>query len=382
MYIVVVGGGPAGCRISELLARQGHRVTIVDSRGPWEKPCGGGLTSRALDLTDPLASGLELQKIDRISVHFGDHTGVVLAPSAPLAVASRKKLGIRLLDAARRAGAEFLQARAGRLARTEKGWSIETRGTSLEADFVVGADGATSLVRRSVSTPISSKDLSVTLGYFIPGETSSTMKIFFLPSMAGYIWSFPRPDHISYGLITRPDPGWTSRAKSLLGNFIEADLGAEVVEQAEFYSAPVPCLGPGSWAANAVSGPGWALLGDAAGLVDPITGEGIYYALRSAELLADAFPDTDKYAETLQSDCVGELARASRMYSRFYRGRFMAGDFRKRMVQFAGRSPTLRTILGDLIAGNQPYAGLKKKLVFSAPRVAFDFLRTTVTDSA
>ena len=197
--------------------------------------------------------------------------------------------------------------------------------------------------------------------------------------MAGYIWSFPRPDHISYGLITRPDPGWTSRAKSLLGNFIEADLGAEVVEQAKFYSAPVPCLGPGSWASNTVGGPGWALLGDAAGLVDPITGEGIRYALRSAELLADTFPDTGKYAEILQSDCVGELARASRMYSRFYRGRFMAGNFRKRMVQFAGRSPTLRTILGDLIAGEQSYAGLKKKLVLSAPRVAFDVLRNTVT---
>ena len=382
MHIVVIGGGPAGCRVSELLARRGHRVTLVDSLGPWEKPCGGGLTSRALELANGPASGLELQKIDRISVHFGDHAGVVLAPSAPLAVASRKQLGIRLLAAARSAGAEFLQARAGRLARTDKGWSVETSNKSLQADFLVGADGATSLVRRSVSTPISSNDLSVTLGYFIPGETSSTMKIFFLPSMAGYIWSFPRPDHISYGLITRPDPGWTSRAKSLLGNFIEADLGAEVVEQAKFYSAPVPCLGPGSWASNTVGGPGWALLGDAAGLVDPITGEGIRYALRSAELLADTFPDTGKYAEILQSDCVGELARASRMYSRFYRGRFMAGNFRKRMVQFAGRSPTLRTILGDLIAGEQSYAGLKKKLVLSAPRVAFDVLRNAVTGSA
>ena len=124
------------------------------------------------------------------------------------------------------------------------------------------------------------------------------------------------------------------------------------------------------------------MLGDAAGLVDPITGEGIYYALRSAELLADAFPDTDKFAETLRSDCVRELARASRMYARFYGGRFLGGNFRKRMVQVAGKSPTLRTLLGDLIAGNQPYTELKKKLALSAPRIAFDLLRTTVTGSA
>ena len=382
MHIAVVGGGPAGCRVSELLAHQGHRVTLVDSQGPWEKPCGGGLTSRALELTAGPASGLELQKIDRITVYFGDHAKVVLVPSCPLAVASRKQLGIRLLDAARRAGVEFLRARASRVNRTDAGWTIDTGASRLQADFIIGADGATSLVRRSVSTPISSDDLSATLGCFIPGETSSHMKIFFLPAMAGYIWSFPRPGHISYGLITRPDPGWTPRAKSLLENFIEADLGAEVVEQAEFYSAPVPCLGPGSWARNTVGGPGWALLGDAAGLVDSITGEGVYYALRSAELLADAFPDTGKFAATLQSDCIRELARASRMYGRFYRGRFLGGNFRKRMVQVAGRSPTLRTLLGDMIAGNQPYTELKKKLAFSAPRVAFDLLRTTVTGSA
>ena len=357
-------------------------MTLVDSQGPWEKPCGGGLTSRALELTAGPASGLELQKIDRITVYFGDHAKVVLVPSCPLAVASRKQLGIRLLDAARRAGVEFLRARASRVNRTDAGWTIDTGASRLQADFIIGADGATSLVRRSVSTPISSDDLSATLGCFIPGETSSHMKIFFLPAMAGYIWSFPRPGHISYGLITRPDPGWTPRAKSLLENFIEADLGAEVVEQAEFYSAPVPCLGPGSWARNTVGGPGWALLGDAAGLVDSITGEGVYYALRSAELLADAFPDTGKFAATLQSDCIRELARASRMYGRFYRGRFLGGNFRKRMVQVAGRSPTLRTLLGDMIAGNQPYTELKKKLAFSAPRVAFDLLRTTVTGSA
>ena len=53
------------------------------------------------------------------------------------------------------------------------------------------------------------------------------MKIFFLRSLEGYLWSFPRPDHLSYGLITRAEPGWTSRGKALLSNFIEADLGSD-----------------------------------------------------------------------------------------------------------------------------------------------------------
>ena len=112
------------------------------------------------------------------------------------------------------------------------------------------------------------------------------MKIFFVPALEGYIWSFPRPNHISYGLISRSGPGRTARAKELLSNFIVADLGAEVMAHAEFYSAPVPCLSPESWKKNVIAGDRWALVGDAAGLTDPITGEGIYFAFRSAEILA------------------------------------------------------------------------------------------------
>jgi flavin-dependent dehydrogenase len=143
------------------------------------------------------------------------------------------------------------------------------------------------------------------------------MKIYFVPDFEGYIWSFPRPTHTSYGLITRSVPGWTGRAKMLLANFIAADLGAEVIEQAEFYSAPVPCLGPRSWAKNQISGQGWALVGDAAGLVDPITGEGIYYAFKSAELLSETIQDLEQYRAKVDMEIGRELFRASRIYRRF-----------------------------------------------------------------
>jgi flavin-dependent dehydrogenase len=160
----------------------------------------------------------------------------------------------------------------------------------------------------------------------------------------------------------------------LLSNFILADLGGEVMEQAEFYSAPVPCLGPRSWESNQISGPGWALVGDAAGLADPITGEGIYFALKSAEILAQTIENPDQYAAKVRSELGSELVRASRMYRRFYHGRFLAGDFRKRTVQLSRRSKTVRTILGNLVAGNQPYAGLKKKLLLSIPSIGLDLL--------
>jgi flavin-dependent dehydrogenase len=200
------------------------------------------------------------------------------------------------------------------------------------------------------------------------------MKIYFVPEFEGYIWSFPRSNHTSYGLITRSDPGWTSRAKTLLSNFIIADLGSDVFEHAEFYSAPVPCLGPRSWKNNQIAGERWALAGDAAGLVDPITGEGIYYAFKSAQILAETIERPAEYAAKVGMEIGRELARAARMYKRFYRGKFLGGDFRKRTVQFSCRSRTLRSIIGNLMLGNQSYLTLKKKLFFSIPSVGIDLI--------
>jgi hypothetical protein len=62
------------------------------------------------------------------------------------------------------------------------------------------------------------------------------------------------------------------------------------------------------------------------------------------------------------------------MYRTFYQGSFLAGDFKKRTIQFSQRSVTLKTILGNLIAGNQSYLGLKKKLIFSIPRIGWDVM--------
>src|SRR5438093_313681 len=374
MRIAVVGAGPAGAWASTLLARRGHSVTLIDSQAPWEKPCGGGVTAKALSSFGIFESDLPRSTIDRITIYFGDTCSVTVSPNEPLAVVSRRELGKYLMEEAERAGANIVKNRVTRIERTPRGWCLSTRNTSMQSDFLIGADGATSLVRRSVSTGLRPEDLCVTLGYFIPGTFPAHMKIYFVPEFEGYIWSFPRPTHTSYGVITRSDPGWTGRAKMLLSNFMAADLGSEVMQQAEFYSAPVPCLGPNSWKKNQMSGDGWALIGDAAGLVDPITGEGIYYAFKSAEILAHTIERLELYSPKVDMEIGRELTRASRMYRRFYRGRFAGADFKKRTVQLAQRSRTLKIILGNLISGNQSYLTLKKNLLFSIPSVTVDMI--------
>jgi geranylgeranyl reductase family protein len=374
MRIAVIGAGPAGAWASILLARRGYSVVLIDSQAPWEKPCGGGVTAKALSGFGIFESDLPRTNIDQITIYFGDTDWVHVTPSKPLAVVSRRTLGQYLMEVAEKSGVFFLRDRVTQIERRPRGWLLATRNRSVQSDFLIGADGATSLVRRTVSAGLAAEDLCVTLGYFIPGTFPGHMKIYFVPAFEGYIWSFPRPTHTSYGLITRSEPGWTPRAKRLLSNFITADLGSDAFEQAEFYSAPVPCLRPGSWKKNHISGDCWALLGDAAGLVDPITGEGIYYAFKSAAILADTIHDPAAYAATIELEIGRELARAARMYARFYRGRFMGADFKKRTVQLARRSQTVNTLLANLISGHQSYLSLKKKLVLSIPTIGMDLL--------
>ncbi len=374
MEIAVVGAGPGGCWSAILLARRGHNVTLIDPQAPWEKPCGGGITTKALQQFKIFATDLPRKDVEKITVFFGDQNSVSITPPLPLAVVSRKEMGRYLLDEASAAGVRFLHERVTQIQAIAARWHLKTRESALEADFVVGADGATSFVRRSLGTALGPEDLCITLGYFIPIEVPGTMKIYFVPSLEGYIWSFPRPDHISYGLISRSGPGRTAKARELLSNFILADLGAEVMEDAVFYSAPVPCLRANSWNKNVVAGDRWALVGDAAGLVDPITGEGIYFALRSAEILAESMDTPGQYAKAVAQEIGRELARAARMYRKFYAGHFLGGDFRKRTIQLASRSRTVKQLLGNLLTGNQPYLSLKKKLVLSVPAVSLDLL--------
>jgi flavin-dependent dehydrogenase len=140
---------------------------------------------------------------------------------------------------------------------------------------------------------------------------------------------------------------------------------------AAFYSHLLPSLDSGSWRNNRVSGEGWMAVGDAAGLVDPITGEGLYYAIRSADLavgalLAENGAPADRlarYRQALRRDFAADLEFGSRLAKPLFRGRFLLNSVPTRMVQFTQRSPHFAAIMRDLFAGRQAYEGLKRRLL-------------------
>ncbi len=151
----------------------------------------------------------------------------------------------------------------------------------------------------------------------------------------------------------------------------------------EMYSALIPSLRPESLRSNPFFGEGWALIGDAAGFADPITCEGIHYALRSGELLAEAIIECrpDSYAACCTDAFVADFVEGSGLFERFYSGDFLGSDFITRMVQTAARSASLRSIMNHFIAGHQDYRSLRRNLFRKAPRVVFEAAASILVDS-
>jgi len=200
----------------------------------------------------------------------------------------------------------------------------------------------------------------------VPGEQAG-IDIQFLPHLEGYIWIFPRCGHLSVGICGKGEAAGSLR-KRLERFMTERGLAWK---GAAFYSHLLPALDTRSWRKNRVSGDGWMAVGDAAGLVDPITGEGLYYAIRSGDLAArsllcpsgDLSARADRYRNLLWRDFAADLEYGSRLAKRVFLGRFLLGSVPTRMVQFTARSPRFAAIMQDLFAGRQPYRRLKRRLM-------------------
>jgi flavin-dependent dehydrogenase len=202
------------------------------------------------------------------------------------------------------------------------------------------------------------------LGYYVPGNREQ-IDIQFLPNLEGYIWVFPRCGHLSVGICGKGEPAAALR-KRLEDYMVEKGISRN---GAAFYSHLLPSLETPAWKRNRVAGDGWMAVGDAAGLVDPITGEGLYYAIRSADLAAKALLSEigdlagQAYRRMLRRDFASDLEFGSRLAKRVFFGRFLFGSVPARMVQFTRSSPKFAGIMQDLFAGTQSYLGLKRRLI-------------------
>ncbi len=364
--VAILGGGPAGAFAAERLASAGLDVVLFDEKLAWEKPCGGGLTYKAYHQYPFLMENDTPKRLVTKAELAAPRAGsVCLDLPEPLLIYSRLDLNRLLLSRAESAGARIEKARVMEVQRRGEGWQLRTSGGALDADFCIVATGARNPLR-DFGTQLTADDTMSALGYYIPGDQPQ-IDIQFLEKLEGYIWVFPRCGHLSVGICGKGEPAHSLRRR--LENYM-SERGISW-KGAHFYSHLLPSLGTPAWRHNRIAGEGWMAVGDAAGLVDPITGEGLYYAIRSADLAARALLSEigglaerlQHYKRLLRHDFAADLELGSRLARRFFLGRFMFAAVTARVVQFTGRSPRFAAIMQDLFAGTQRYQGLKRRLL-------------------
>jgi geranylgeranyl reductase family protein len=286
---IVVGAGPAGSTLARHLARSGVRVLLLDRAVfPRDKPCGGGVSLRAASRLGLDLSSVTEQTIFDVRVSY--RLGRVFRHHYPEPLAyltQRCRLDAFLAEQAAVAGAEFHDGEPVRAVEvSDHRVDVRTEKGAYTARALAGADGVNGVVGRSTGTAPRA-DLAVALEgnaplpEGVPGHWRETVALALGGLPGGYGWVFPKGDHLNVGV-----GAWRWFAPNLRGQLAALcrRYGFSPAALRDVRGYHLPVRRPGS---PIVSGPVLSV-GDAAGLVDPLSGEGIGNAVQSAGLAAHA----------------------------------------------------------------------------------------------
>ena len=300
--VLVVGAGPAGSTTAIRLARAGASVLLADrARFPRDKPCGGGLTGRALRHTPCDVTPVVEHVVDRIVLRLGYGRRFARGTEKPLILMTqRRRLDAFLAEQAAAAGAEFRDgARVEGVEVADDAVTAVVGGSRVSAEYVVGADGANGVVAKTVGIGDEivrgvALEGNVPWGALDPQPFKGTAWVELGVVPGGYGWVFPKGDHANVGV-----GGWGEEGPSLRDHLarLARAHGLEPSDLTDVRGHRLPMRRLGT---RAVDGR-VLLVGDAAGLVDPLSGDGIYEAFVSAELAAEAIlaGRTDEYQAAL-----------------------------------------------------------------------------------
>jgi geranylgeranyl reductase family protein len=299
---IVVGAGPAGSTTAYRLASAGARVLLLDrARFPRDKPCGGGLTLRAVRQMAVDPAPVVEDRVDRMQLSLRYGRSFERHSDEPLILMTqRRRLDHFLAEQAAGAGADFRDGtKVTAIVQDDDGVTVTAGTMRAHAPVVIGADGANGIVARALGL-----DTGYTHGVSFEGNVrygdvdaaafrgKAVIELGSVPG--GYGWVFPKGDHANFGV-----GGWESEGPRLRAHLdrlcVAHGVDPETVEELRGYRLP---LRP----ADAQSSRGRVLLvGDAAGLVDPLSGDGMYECFISARLAADAVLSGDlaSYATAL-----------------------------------------------------------------------------------
>ena len=330
---------------------------------PGEKPCGGAVPEHVLPRLagfDPSPLPAVVSPLARLENAAGSALDVRLAG---LRIFRRAELDGALAAAALAAGARRREGKAERLEWGDGEVRVVAGGASRAYGWVIGADGARGLARRSLG--LAPRGDSIGLGGSLAGPVPDRLVLAFPDLADSYLWIFPRPGGASVGIAYTAERLSAGAARAALDAFLDRHLGAGWRQlPGPRYRYPIPVFG--AWTEPAVQ-QGLArrvlLAGDAAAVADPLTREGIRYGLLSglwaAESLLAGRPQD--YPRRLTAELAGEMSRAERA-----REIFFDDPIGQWMVPLARLHPGVRRVLTDLLSCAQPYRGLRRRLLRAA----------------
>jgi geranylgeranyl reductase family protein len=299
--VIIVGAGPAGCAAAYDLVAAGRRVLLLDRRRfPRVKPCAGGITVKTARRLRYSIGPVVRQVCTDLQV--GDHldrSTTFRGPHPICAMTVREEFDDYCLRQTIQRGADFrVVTHLSAITETAHSVSAETSGGSFTAKYLIGADGANSVVRRLLpnAAPLA---LGFAIEAQLPMNDPPDMAFDFGVVEFGYGWLFPKRDHVNVGLYTNATELRPGRAA--LADYARARLGTDALQHVIGHH-----IGLQGW--HAVPGTARiALVGDAAGLVDPMLGEGIHNAVASGQAAAAAIRSAEQNGTDLHSEYLREL---------------------------------------------------------------------------
>lgn len=327
--VIVVGGGPAGSSAAYMLARQGINVLVLEKqRMPRYKTCGGGVNVRAAHHIPFSIEPVVERVIHKYRFTYRGEKPFEKASVEPLTyMTQRMRLDQFLLEQARERGTRVIEEVSVRKIYEKDASMVveDSAGKIYRSQLLIGADGANSIVSRNLQLNEGiQREIALESEIVLPRETMSQwndmLAIDLFSIWCGYGWIFPKQDHISIGV------GGPQKLFKQIKAYNTTYLGQNEVSEyprQHFSGHTLPVRKGFSPLTRGRA----LLIGDAAGLLEPFTGEGIGYAVRSGQLAAiavEAFlkheaPDLALYTSLLDKELTPELLAARRFVRVFNR---------------------------------------------------------------
>jgi geranylgeranyl reductase family protein len=327
--VIVVGAGPAGATLAYELAKRGIGVLVLEKEKlPRYKCCAGGITSKAAKLLDFDISEVTEDVIHEVSFTFNLGSPYLGQHSQPLIyTVMRDAFDYFLVQRAQQLGAALMDGQKVTQVAVSGDWvEISTADNTFRSRLVVGADGAYSVVARELGMGKSigyaagiESEIVVPEAELAKWKSRAQIDLGCIPG--GYAWVFPKRNHLSIGVGCQ-----SSKTRDLHAHhqkFLNSlSMGSYTIARSSSHLIPTCTKGRLIWQNKAL------LLGDAAGLADPLTGEGIYNAIQSAQLAAPVIEDSlvrgkvglQDYQEIVERKIMSELKMArtlSKIFVRF-----------------------------------------------------------------